>query len=46
MSNTQIQHVEEQLITVIDRMTPTATTAAEVEALAAVVHVLVEVHSL
>lgn len=43
MSNTQIEHVEEHLISVIDRLAPTATTAAEVEALAAVVQALVEV---
>lgn len=44
MSNTQIEHVEEQLISVIDRMAKTATTAAEVEALAAVVHALKDLH--
>ena len=44
MSNNQMAHVEEQIIATIDRLAPTATTAVEVEALAAVVRALVDLN--
>ena len=44
MTNMQIERVEGLLLEVVERYAPTATTAAEVEALAAVAQALVKVH--
>lgn len=43
MTNMQIERAEGLLLEVVERYAPTATTAAEVEALAAVVQALVSV---
>lgn len=45
MTSEQIKRVETALLDIVERVSKTATTAAEVEALAAVVLALVEVHA-
>jgi len=46
MNSSQIEHLEATLLDTVDRLGKTATTAAEMEALAAVVQALVNVHRL
>lgn len=44
MTNEQLKRVEDALLNTVERLSRTATTAAEAEALAAVAVALVEVH--